>query len=219
MAPRAPAAKKTARKTTRKTTKRAAAAAPNPFAGFDPKAMAGFDLGAMPGLDAAAMKLMTPEQAIELYKANSRIALDIINAAIENTAKVRRLQFDTEEETRARSRKAARAAVEAKSPTEMMAAGQVASQEALEHAMRYWGQMFELISEMQKRLWVMIEGQMASVPGASQAKAAMSMMPDLTQAQNVIQAMQGVVGAGGNAFEAMQKVMGDLARYMPGMKR
>ena len=28
--------------------------------------------------------------------------------------------------------------------------------------------------------------------------------------------MQGVVGAGGNAFESMQKVMGDFAKYMPG---
>lgn len=101
----------------------------------------------------------------------------------------------------------------------MMAAGQTASQEALEHAMRYWGQMFELISEMQKRLWVMLEEQMANVPGASEAKAAMSMMPDLTRAQNVIQAMQDVVGAGGNAFESMQKVMGDMTRYMPGLKR
>ena len=100
-----------------------------------------------------------------------------------------------------------------------MAAGQLVSQEALEHAMRYGGQMFELISEMQRRLWVMIEDQMQSVPGAAQAKAAMSMMPDLSQAQNVIKAMQGVVGAGGNAYESMQKVMGDLARYMPGMKR
>jgi len=212
MATKAPAAKKTARKTARKTAKPAASAAPEmAFAGFDPKAI--------PGLDLSRMKMLTPEQAIDLYKANARIALDIINAALENTAKVRRLQFDTEEETRARSRKAAKAAVEARNPTEVMAASQTASQEAVEHAMRYWGQMFELISEMQKRLWVMLEEQMTNVPGASQAKAAMSMMPDLTQAQNVIKAMQGVVGAGGNAFEAMQKVMGDLAHYMPGVKR
>ena len=219
MATRAPAAKKTAKKTARKTkttsrrntASRAAPSANEPFAAFDPKSI--------PGLDLSKMKMVTPAQAIELYKANSRIALDIINAAIEKTARMRRLQFDSEEETRVRSRKAVRAAVEASSPTEMMAAGQAVSQEAVEHAMRYWGQMFELISEMQKRLWVMIEGQMQSVPGAAQAKAAMSMMPDLSQAQNVIKAMQGVVGAGGNAYESMQKVMGDLARYMPGMKR
>lgn len=212
MATRAPAAKKAAKKTARKTAKAAGSAAPEMrFAAFDPESM--------PGLDLSQMKMLTPEQAIDLYRTNARMALDVINAALENTAKVRRLQFDTEEETRARSRKAAKAAVEATNPTEMMAAGQAASQEALEHAMRYWGQMFELISEMQKRLWVMMQEQMTNVPGASEAKAAMSMMPDLTQAQNVIQAMQGVVGAGGNAFESMQKVMGDLARYMPGMKR
>lgn len=212
MATKAPAAKKSAKKTTRKTTRRAAPAMEMPsFPGFDPTPI--------PGLDMAKMNVVTPEQAIELYKANARIALDIINAAIENTAKVRRLQFESEEETRARSRKAAKAAVEAKSPTEMMAAGQTASQEALEHAMRYWGQMFELIAEMQKRLWVMMEGQMQGVPGIKETRAAMSMMPDLTQAQNVIKAMQGVVGAGGNAFESMQKVMGDLSRFMPGMRR
>ncbi len=212
MATKAPAAKKSAKKTARKTTRRAAPAAEMPsFPGFDPKSI--------PGLDMAKMNVVTPEQAIELYKTNARIALDIINAAIENTAKVRRLQFDTEEETRARSRKAAKAAADAKSPTEMMAAGQTASQEALEHAMRYWGQMFELIAEMQKRLWVMMEGQMQVMPGIKETRAAMSMMPDLTQAQNVIKAMQGVVGAGGNAFESMQKVMGDLSRFMPGMRR
>ena len=212
MATRAPAAKKTTKKTARKTAKPTASAAPKmPFAAFDPESM--------PGLDLSQMKMLTPEQAIDLYRTNARMTLDIINAALENTAKVQRLQFQTEEEARARNSKAARAAVEATSPTEMMAASQAASQEALEHAMRYWGQMFELISEMQKRLWVMMEEQMTNAPGAGPAKAAMAMMPDLTQAQNVIKAMQGVVGAGGNAFESMQKVMGDLARYMPGLKR
>ena len=71
----------------------------------------------------------------------------------------------------------------------------------------------------QTRLWVMIDDQMDKVPGAGQAKAAMSMMPDLRGAQNVIQAMQGVISSGGNAFESMQKVMGDFTRMMPGMKR
>ena len=59
--------------------------------------------------------------------------------------------------------------------------------------MRYWGQMFELITEMQKRLFALMEDQMAGVPGVKEAKAAMAMMPDLRQAQNVINAMQGVV--------------------------
>jgi hypothetical protein len=89
----------------------------------------------------------------------------------------------------------------------------------MEHAMRYWGQMFDLISEMQKRLWVMMEEQMAGVPGVKEAKQAMALMPDLTQAQNVIKAMQGVVSSGGNAFETMQKVMGDFTKFMPGARR
>jgi len=208
-----PAAKKTAAKAARKTAPPPRAAAKSAaFAGFDPKQMAGMDLSKM-------SKMVTPEQAMDLYKANARMALDIINAAIENTSKLRRLQFEGEEESRAMGRKAARAAAEAGSPDEMMAAGQEASQQAVEHAMRYWGQMFELISEMQKRLWVIMEEQMEGVPGVKQAKAAMTMMPDLRQAQDVIKAMQGVVSSGGNAFESMQRVMGDFSKFVPGMKR
>jgi len=208
-----PAAKKTTAKAARKTAPPPRAAAKSAaFAGFDPKQMAGMDLSKM-------SKMVTPEQAIDLYKTNARMALDIINAAIENTSKLRRLQFEGEEESRAMGRKAARAAAEAGSPDEMMAAGQEASQQAVEHAMRYWGQMFELISEMQKRLWVIMEEQMEGVPGVKQAKAAMTMMPDLRQAQDVIKAMQGVVSSGGNAFESMQRVMGDFSKFMPGMKR
>ena len=179
---------------------------------FDPKQLAAMDFSKV-------AKMMTPEQAMELYKANAKMALDVINAAIENTSKLRRLQFEGEEESRAMGRKAAKRAAEAGTPDEMMAAGQTSSQEAMEHAMRYWGQMFDMISEMQKRLWVMMEEQMAGVPGVKEAKAAMSMMPDLRGAENVIKAMQGVVGAGGNAFESMQKVMGDFTKMMPGMKK
>jgi len=56
------------------------------------------------------------------------------------------------------------------------------------------------------------------VPGVKQAKAALAMMPDMTQMQNVVSAMKGVMSSGGSAFESMQKVMGDFAR-MSGMKR
>ena len=42
------------------------------------------------GFDMAKMaKMVTPEQAMEIYKANARMALDIINAAIESTAQLR----------------------------------------------------------------------------------------------------------------------------------
>jgi hypothetical protein len=78
--------------------------------------------------------------------------------------------------------------------------------------------MFDLVVEMQKRLFALMENQMSGVPGVKQAKAAMAMMPDMTQMQNVVSAMQGVMSSGGSAFESMQKVMGDFAR-MSGMKR
>ena len=45
-------------------------------------------------------QLPTPEQAFELYRANAKMALDVINAAIEGTAKLRKLQFEGEEEAR-----------------------------------------------------------------------------------------------------------------------
>ena len=214
--PRAAPAKKRAAKSASKRP--AAAAAPkaraaNPFAGFDPAHMPG-------AADMAKMaKMLTPAQAIELYKVNSKLALDVINAALENTAKLRRHQFEGEEEARAMGRKAAKRAAEAGTPEALMAAGQRSSQEAMESAMRYWGQMFEMIVDMQKHLFSMMEGQMAGVPGMKEAKAAMAMMPDLRGAQNVISAMQGVVSSGGNAFESMQRVMGDFAKFVPGMKK
>ena len=217
----APAAKSAAKKTAKKAASKAAPKAAEPKAASPSKAFAGFTPQMMSGMgDLSKMaKMMTPEQAIELYKANAKLALDVINAAIENTTKLRRLQFEGEEQARAMGRKAAKRAAEAGTPDEMMAAGQTASQEAMEQAMHYWGQMFDMIVEMQKRLFVMMEEQMAGVPGVKEAKAAMSMMPDLRQAQNVIKAMQGVVSSGGNAFESMQRVMGDFAQYVPGMKR
>jgi len=203
-----PAAKKAAPKASPKAAPRAAS-----FAGYSP--------AAMPGMaDMAKMtKMITPEQAIDLYKANTKMALDIINAALEGTAKVRKLQFEGEEQARAMGHKAARRAAEAGSPNALMAAGQSVSQEAVETAMRYWGQMFELVVEVQKRLFALMEDQMAGVPGVKEAKAAMAMMPDLRQAKDVISALQGVVSSGGNAFESMQKVMGDFAKFMPGQRR
>src|SRR5437773_6923570 len=111
-------------------------------------------------------KGMTPEQAFELYKANAKIALDVINAAIENTAKLRKLQFEGEEEARSMQKKALRHAAEASDPHQLMAAGQSVTQEAVEKSLRYWGEMFEMIVEMQKRLFALIEEQMSEVPGA-----------------------------------------------------
>ncbi|MEO8488003.1 MAG: phasin family protein [Betaproteobacteria bacterium] len=167
--------------------------------------------------------LLTPEQAIELYKANARMALDIINASIEGTAKLRKLQFEGEESARAFHRKTARSAAEAKDPQSLMAIGQGAAQEAIQQSMHYWGEMFDLIGEIQKRVFTLIEEQAEGVPGVRQARAAMAMMPDLKPLENVVNAMKGVVGSGGNAFEQMQKVMGDFARVaqqsMPGGRR
>src|SRR4029078_7255300 len=58
-------------------------------------------------------KMMTPEQAVELYKANARMELDIMNAAVESTEKMQRLQFEGEEQARSMHKKAARHAAEA----------------------------------------------------------------------------------------------------------
>jgi len=68
-----------------------------------PKSAAGPSAAfAMP--DAAQLaqyaKTLTPEQAFELYRANAKLALDVIDAAIESTAKMRRLQFEGEESAR-----------------------------------------------------------------------------------------------------------------------
>ena len=163
--------------------------------------------------------MLTPEQAIELYKANARMALDVINAAIESTAKLRRLQFEGEESARAFHKKAVRSAAEARDPQSLMAAGQGAAQEAMEKSMHYWGEMFDLIAEIQKRVFMLIEEQAEGMPGVKQAKAAMAMLPDLKPLENVVAAMKGVVGSGGNAFEQMQKVMGDFTRMAQGGRR
>ena len=78
-------------------------------------------------------------------------------------------------------------------------------------------------SEMQKRLFTLMEDQMSGMPGAKEAKAVMAMMPDLKQAQNLVNAMQGVMASGGPAFSSMQRVMGDFTRMaqqsMPGARR
>jgi uncharacterized protein YoaH (UPF0181 family) len=58
-----------------------------------------------------------------------------------------------------------------------------------------------------------MQDQMSGMPGAKEAKAAMAMMPDLTQAQNLVKAMQGVMASGGSAFESMQRVVGDLTAW------
>jgi len=228
MARKAPAAAPApAKKKTRAKAKRRAAPKAAPRAAPRSAAMPDFGAGLAAMSDMSKMskmaKLMTPEQAIELYRANSKMALDVINAAIEGTARVRKLQFEGEEQARAFGKKHARSAAEDGTPNALMAAGQGAAQEAVENAVAYWGQMFDLIVEVQKRLFTLMEGQMAVVPGIKEAKAAMAMMPDLTQAQNVVKAMQGVVTSGGSAFEQMQKVMGDMARMaqnnMPGLRR
>jgi len=176
------------------------------------------------GLEAMrGVKMMTPEQAIELYKSNARLALDIINATIENTAKLRKKQFEGEETAREWGQKAARSAAQASDAQQLMAAGQGVAQDALEKSMRYWGEMFDLIVEIQRRLYALLEDQTEGMPGVKQAKAAMALMPDLRQMQKVVSAMQGVLTTGGNAFESMQRVMGDFAKLaqqsMPGSRR
>jgi len=205
-------ARKSSPKSARSTAKRAKRPARATAA---PKAAAGFKIpGANLGDLSKMAKVLTPEQAFDLYRANARMALDVIDAAIESTAKLRKNQFAGEEEARSMQKKALRHAAEATDPQTFMAAAQSVTQEAVEKAMRYWGEMFDMIVEMQKRLFALMEEQMAGMPGAKEAKAAMAMMPDLRQAQNLVKAMQGVMSSGGSTFESMQRVMGDFTRYV-----
>jgi hypothetical protein len=171
-----------------------------------------------PGEVAQYAKTLTPQQAFELYRANAKLALEVIENAIESTAKVRKLQFEGEEQARSMQKRTARSAAEAENVQSLMAVSQSAAQEAVEHSMKYWSQMFDLIVEIQKRLFSLMESQTAELPGAKEARAAMAMLPDLTKMQNVVSAMRGVMSSGGSTFEQMQKVMGDFAR-MSGMQR
>ena len=164
-------------------------------------------------------KMMTPEQAIELYKTNAALALQVINTAIESTARLRKKQFEGEEEAREFQRRHVRSAAEAPDAQSLLAVGQGAAQEAMEKSMHYWGEMFDLIVEIQKRLFTLIEEQMEGVPGVKETKAAMAMLPDLSQMKKVVSAMQGVVSSGGSTFESMQRVMGDFAKMTQAGRR
>jgi len=193
----------------RTSTKRPRAkASPAPAKGAGSSTPGRADFGDM----AKMARALSPEQAFELYKTNAKLALDVINTAIENTSKLRRLQFEGEEQGRSMQRKAIRHAAEANDPQSLVAAGQSVTQEAVEKAMQYWSEMFSMIVEMQKRLFALMEDQMAGMPGAKEAKAVMAMMPDVKQAQNLVNAMQGVMASGAPAFSSMQRVMGDFAR-------
>ena len=195
-------ARRTARKPARRTQRTTRSAPKVSFAAT----------GAQLGDLSRMAKVLTPEQAFELYRANAKMALEVINAAIESTAKLRKLQFAGEEEARSMQQKAARHAAEASDAQSLMAAGQAVTQEAVEKAMQYWSQMFDMIVELQKRLFALMEHQMAGVPGAKEAKAALAMMPDLGQTKELVSAMRGVLSSGGSALGSMQRVMGDWAR-------
>ncbi len=214
-APATPAAKAAPKRKARKRTTAPKAMKASASAFAVPQMPDFGDMGKM----AKMAKMVTPEQAIELYKANAKMALDIINAAIDTTAKLRKKQFEGEEEARAFQKKHVRSVGEANDPQSLMAASQGAAKEAMEKSMHYWGEMFGLIVEMQKRIFTLLDEQMAGVPGVKEAKAAMAMMPDLRQMQNVVSAMQGVVTSGGSAFDTMQRVMGDFAKMAGGVRR
>ena len=213
---------RTAAKRPRKTSaKRAPRAA---------KSASSFSASAMPGASSEQLvemarmaNMLTPDQAIELYKANAKMALDVINAAIDSTAKLRKLQLSGEESARDLGMRAARGAASAKDPQSLVAVSQETGREALEKSLAYWNEMFDLIVEMQKRLFTLINDQAEGLPGFRHAKAAMALMPDLGPMKNIVSAMQGMVGSGSGAFTSMQKMVGDMARMaqstMPGAKR
>ena len=175
---------------------------------------------AMPGFDdlSKMAKMMTPEQAMDLYRANARLALDVVNAAIEGAGRVRRKQLEGEEEAREFQRRHAQSAAQARDPQALVAAGQGAAQEAMERSLRYWGEMFDLIVEIQKRLFALMEEQMEGVPGVRETRAAMGMLPDVGPMQKVVAAMQGVVSSGESTFASMQRVMGDFAKLAQGQR-
>jgi phasin family protein len=159
---------------------------------------------------------MTPEQALEFYRTNATLALDVINAAIESAGRLRRKQFEGEEEARDFQRRHVRSAAEASDPQALVAAGQGAAQEAMERSMRYWSEMFDLIVEIQKRLFTLMEEQMEGMPGVKETRVAMGMFPDVSQMQKIVSAMQAVVSSGESTFASMQRVMGDFAKAAQG---
>ena len=224
MATRKAPAEKVPRKTTKRARKSASKGASRRSSRDDASAAAFAGVSREQMAEMARMSnMLTPEQVIELYKANTRMALDVINAAIDNTAKLRRLQFEGEESAREIGRKAAKGAAEAKDPQTLAALGQEAGREALEKSLAYWGEMFDLITEMQKRLFALMNEQAENMPGFRHAKAAMALMPDLAPMRNVVNATQNMVGSGTGAFTSMQKMVGDMARMaqsaMPGTRR
>jgi hypothetical protein len=212
-----------ARKSSSKSARRARKSAPRAKAAATTSAPKAPFPGANLGNLSKMAKVLTPQEAFELYRANAKMALEVINAAIESTAKLRKLQFAGEEEARSMQQKAARHAAEASDAQSLMVAGQAVTQEAVEKAMQYWSEMFDMIVEIQKRLFTLMEEQMAGVPGAKQAKAALAMMPDIGQTKDLVKAMQGVMSSGGSALDSMQRVMGDWARMaqrsMPSVPR
>jgi phasin family protein len=231
MARKAATAAEVPRKTTKRAARKSSSSAPSAGRSSRNQGTAAF-ASAFPGgtatrdqmAEMARMaNMLTPEQAIELYKANAKMALDVINAAIDSAAKMRKLQFEGEESAREFGRRTARGAAEAKDPQSLVAVSQEAGREAMEKSLAYWGEMFDLIVEMQKRLFTLIQDQAEGLPGVKQAKAAMAMMPDLGPMKNVVSAMQGMIGSGSGAFTSMQKMMADMAKMaqssMPGMKR
>lgn len=224
-ASKSPSAKKSGSSGAKRSrnTARGAAASEGAAAAQSARAFAGMPPLPNPEQFAKLREMMTPEQAFELYRQNARLALDIIDAAIESTAKMRKLQFEGEEEARAFQKRVARRAATAENPQDLAAAGQSVGQEAVQKSLVYWSQMFDLVVEMQKRLFTIIDEQVKDVPGVKQAKEALRMLPDLSQAEKLVSAMQGVLSSGGSAFESMQKVMGDFTRMaqqsMPGTKR
>jgi phasin family protein len=165
---------------------------------------------------AKVAKMMTPEQAIELYKANAALALEVINTAIEGTAQLRRKQLEGAVQASEFQQRHAQSAAQARDPQALVAAGRGAAQEAMERSLRYWSEMFDLIVEIQKRLFTLMEDQMEGVPGVKETRAAMAMLPDMGQMQKVVAAMQGVVSSGESTFASMQRVMGDFAKLAQG---
>jgi hypothetical protein len=86
----------------------------------------------------------------------------------------------------------------------------------VETSLRYWQEMFELIAEIQRRLFTLIAEEAQALPGAREAQAAMALMPDLGGMRKVVEAMQAMVSSSGNAFEGMQRAMAAFTPHAQG---
>jgi hypothetical protein len=157
-----------ATKSSAKPSARARAGAKKSTAKAAPKAAASSATFTMPPQpdfrDLAKMaKVLTPEQAFELYKTNAKMALTTSSTQRSKlTTKLRKLQFAGEEEARSMQKGAG---MPRKERSTNRSWRRVRRDAGIGKAMRYWGK-FDMIVKCRKRLFVMGRQR----PGAGRRK-------------------------------------------------